>query len=250
MHVAKSYNEDRYGSKFGKQLQVLEAKAFTDLLPDTGSILDIGTGTGKLLIPLQKRDRHIIGVDASYEMLSILKGICRSLWILPRICICDAHNLSFSDNTFSCVVSSRVLMHLGDWEKALTEFSRVSNNTVIVDFPPKSNFVFIVPLVRTLMNLMGRRKPLYQPIPIRRLTNQFKKLGFQVVYIKKQYFFPIWIHRFLNNPVSSQKIEKIPSAIGLTKLFGAPVILMAKKCLRGTRPDTAKLHSVEQGCIN
>ncbi len=237
MHVAKFYNEDRYGSKFGKQLQVLEAEAFTDLLPDTGSILDIGTGTGKLLIPIQKRERRIIGVDTSHEMLSILKDNCRSLGILPRISVCDAHNLSFKDNTFECVVSSRVLMHLADWQIALTEFCRVSKNTLIIDFPPTSNFVVIAPHIQYLLNFIRKPQPVYKPLSITRVAKHIKNLGFQSVFIKRQFFFPIFLHRFLDNPILSQKIEKLATTIGLTKLFGAPVMLMANKIPEHIHPN-------------
>jgi ubiquinone/menaquinone biosynthesis C-methylase UbiE len=94
-----------------------------------GSILDIGTGPGHLLIAIQKvlPDAKLVGVDISSAMvalaLSNLKKYRQDNQIEVRVA--DANCLPFEDQTFHCVVSTGSLHHWKDPLQAFSEAHRV-----------------------------------------------------------------------------------------------------------------------------
>lgn len=52
----------------------LTAEALTTLLPPSGGrVLELGVGTGRIAIPLARRLGHVVGVDVSPEMLTVLR---------------------------------------------------------------------------------------------------------------------------------------------------------------------------------
>jgi ubiquinone/menaquinone biosynthesis C-methylase UbiE len=81
-------------------------------------ILDVGCGNAK---------RGSIGVDTrKTEAIDV---------------VADAHYLPFKNGSFWLVVSSHVLEHLGDPEKALLEWLRVARNRVVVTLPWRNGFL-------------------------------------------------------------------------------------------------------------
>ena len=66
--VAERFNKANYG-KIGKVF-----KSFCDSLPDRGSILDVGCGTGKPFAALlAERNFEVVGIDVSSRMVEIAR---------------------------------------------------------------------------------------------------------------------------------------------------------------------------------
>ena len=109
----------------------LPAAAVEDALldvigPDPGLLLDIGTGTGRLLELLAPRVSGALGVDASRAMLAL----ARSRLAKPELSHCavrqaDMYRLALSDATFDTVVLQMVLHYAEDPAAALAEAARV-----------------------------------------------------------------------------------------------------------------------------
>ena len=102
--------------------------ALLDLLPsgDLGRVLDIGTGTGRLLEVLAPRMAFGLGVDASRTML----GLARARLGRPDLAHClvrqaDMYRLPLADAAFDGVVMQMVLHHAEDPQAALAEAARV-----------------------------------------------------------------------------------------------------------------------------
>ncbi len=93
------------------------------------SILDIGTGPGRLLMALQKLlpEARLVGVDISSAMVAQAR---RNLEKGRRdtrveVKVADVNALPFDDETFHCVVSTGSLHHWKDSNQALSEAYRV-----------------------------------------------------------------------------------------------------------------------------
>lgn len=72
---AEQYDEDRFGSAFGRHLRDQEVDTFLSMLEgDHVRVLDVGAGTGKLSLPLLQQFRQVISLDSS----------CRKLLVAPR----------------------------------------------------------------------------------------------------------------------------------------------------------------------
>ncbi len=84
-------------------------------------VLEVGVGTGRVSLPLQKAGLNVVGVDVSRAMLRVgaQKG-------LANIFLADAAHLPFADASFRLAMSHHVLHLLPDWRAAVSELARVS----------------------------------------------------------------------------------------------------------------------------
>jgi ubiquinone/menaquinone biosynthesis C-methylase UbiE len=91
-----------------------------------GRLLDIGTGTGRVLELLAPRVRQALGVDASKAMLAL----ARARLSAPGLAHCavrlaDMYRLPLADRSFDTVVLQMVLHHAEDPTGAVREATRV-----------------------------------------------------------------------------------------------------------------------------
>ena len=108
--------------------------------------LDIGSGLGTDAFDLAERvgpSGHITGVDFSEYLVAeaIRRAAGRNLSVSFEVG--DAQNLRFPDETFDAVRTERMLMHVPDAEKALSEMARVlrrGGRMAVVDFDWESQF--------------------------------------------------------------------------------------------------------------
>lgn len=105
-------------------------EALLSLIPHgpAGRLLDIGTGTGRVLELLAPRVRQALGVDASKAMLAL----ARARLSAPGFAHCgvrlaDMYRLPLADRSFDIVVLQMVLHHAEDPEGAVREATRVLN---------------------------------------------------------------------------------------------------------------------------
>jgi demethylmenaquinone methyltransferase / 2-methoxy-6-polyprenyl-1,4-benzoquinol methylase len=97
-------------------------------------VLDLATGSGDLALAIQRRlpETKIIAADFSPEMLEIArsKGLANTV-------VADALQLPFENASFDCVTVAFGLRNMADWDRALTEMSRVlrdRGHVLILDF--------------------------------------------------------------------------------------------------------------------
>ncbi|MFQ5884581.1 MAG: class I SAM-dependent methyltransferase [Thermoplasmata archaeon] len=116
--VADIYEETRAIPEpfFTKALDAMES-----YLDKQERILDIGVGTGRFALPLQKRGFDVVGVDISEKMLSIVvsKG-------LRSVIFGDAWCVPFKDKAFHSTLSVHLLHLVPDWLEILQEVIRVT----------------------------------------------------------------------------------------------------------------------------
>ncbi|MGH7799260.1 MAG: class I SAM-dependent methyltransferase [Thermodesulfobacteriota bacterium] len=222
------YEEDRYGGSFGRYLRDIEVKNFSSFIEATHNrVLDVGAGTGKLCIPLSSQSREVIALDLSKEMIRISKMNADIEDVRIMTVVCDAEQLCFDDKTFDCVVSSRLLMHLTDWRNGISEMCRVSKFLLIIEFPPFSSFAVIDSFFKKLEKFFISSTQTYKTFLIKSVIEELKRNQFEVVTVNRQFFLPIIVHRWFNNPWLSKRIENLCKMTGLIRLMGAPVTVKA-----------------------
>jgi ArsR family transcriptional regulator len=103
-------------------------------------LLDIGTGTGRMLEILGPRVEHALGIDQSREMLAVARvnleraGLSNSIVRLG-----DMYQLPLGDGSFDAVVVHQVLHYADRPAAAIAEAARVlrpGGRLVVVDFAP------------------------------------------------------------------------------------------------------------------
>ena len=228
-YYASEYDQDRFGGLFGKYLHDCEVETFLSMVNgSSGRILDVGAGTGKLSLSLMRRSHNVTSLDSSGEMLQAAKAKAESEGMNLKFVICDAHKLCFKENAFTCVVSSRVLMHLTDWKGGLSEFCRVAK-CVMIDFPPLISFSGLHSIFRRGKSILNLVSQPYNAYLVSAIIQEFQKHNFDIVAIKRDYFLPIAFHRWLGHPRFSLLLEKMCKCIGLVRLLGSPVTVKAVK---------------------
>ena len=90
-------------------------------------VLDIGCGTGRLLLRGVKEATEVVGVDLSEGMIAKANEIYREEGFAHKgvFCVGDAYDLPFQDSEFDLALSTCVLFLLPDPEKGMTEMVRV-----------------------------------------------------------------------------------------------------------------------------
>lgn len=234
---AEDYDSDRFGGPFGRYLHDREVEAFDALIEARdGWILDAGAGTGKLSLTLARKLSRVVSVDSSAEMLAIARRKAQREALALKAVVCDVHQLCFPDKAFDCVICSRVLMHVADWEQAVSELCRVSRAGVVLDFPPSLSFAGLHGPLRRLGTRFANQARGYRVFRIGKVIHELERHGFEVVVVRKGFFLPIALHRWLDRPAVSLAVERLLAGLGLRTLFGAPVLLKASR----TDHDTAR----------
>jgi len=103
-------------------------------------VLEIGCGTGLILRKIQKVVRLGIGVDLSSEMLKI--AYSKDLEVMQG----DVVSLPFRDETFDVTFSFKVLSHVPEIRRAISEISRVTKKggVLILEFYNPLSFKFLI----------------------------------------------------------------------------------------------------------
>ncbi len=116
--------------------------ALLDLVGDTpfDSMLDLGTGTGRLLQLFSHLYRRGMGIDASRDMLTVARAnIDEAHLSHASVRHADILNLPLERGTFDLVTIHQVLHYLGNPEDAIAQAARMlspGGRIVVVDFAP------------------------------------------------------------------------------------------------------------------
>jgi ArsR family transcriptional regulator len=116
--------------------------ALLRMLPPDGicDLLDLGTGTGRMLELYGPRVERAIGVDLSREMLAVARANLEKAGLGDcSVRQADLFGLPFADAEFDAVVVHQVLHYLDEPDRALREAARVlrpGGRIAVVDFAP------------------------------------------------------------------------------------------------------------------
>lgn len=102
------------------------------------TIVDLGTGTGRMLELLNGRARHLWGIDQSRDMLAIARAKLEASKN-TQLRQGDIYALPFADGTADLISIHQVLHFLDDPQRALLEARRIlkpGGKMIVVDFAP------------------------------------------------------------------------------------------------------------------
>lgn len=128
-----------------RSLHVPEAeveRALLDLLGGRsfGELLDIGTGTGRMLELFAGRIRHGVGIDLNREMLAVARANLERCQLRNcQVRLGDMYHLPFPPKTFDAVTVHQVLHFAEEPAAAISEAARVlkpEGALAVVDFLP------------------------------------------------------------------------------------------------------------------
>lgn len=186
------------------------------------SVLDVGGGHGQLAGPLCRRGFPVTVLGSDESCRRRIDGLVESG--ACRFVTGNVLELPFPDQSFDVVMSFRLLPHCEAWPTLIRELSRVARRSVIVDYPTSQGLNAIAPA------LFGAKKKLegntreWRMFRHAEVDDAFSGSGFALKRRAPQFFLPMVLHRALRCRGLSAGMEAICRGLGLTGLWGSPVI--------------------------
>ena len=157
------------------------AKMLFERVPKNSSVLDIGCGTGDMLLIMNKISPKALltGIDFSPNMLKIAKKRCHKI---PGLSLkkCNACQLPFPDESFSAATISFALRNTADYSAVVTQAFRILKKggvfVCIDSFVPQNRLIY--PFYRLYFSLIvpylgGGKRKLKQYKWLNRSTQKF-----------------------------------------------------------------------------
>ena len=218
-----------YASRFhgdtGAWFLKVQEDAVCDVISEDRSIsiLDVGGGHIQIAAPLAERGYRVTVQGSAAE--------CRHrMDANPHTRGCDfimspVAKLPVADRSYHTVLSFRLLAHYEDWPILVRELCRVADVAIIVDFPCVSALNFFGPLLFKFKKRIEKNTRHWQSFRQEDIINAFENHGFRKESVFKEFFLPMVFYRMLRSRAVTVALERIFRSIGLTRLFGSPVIV-------------------------
>ena len=187
------------------------------------AILDVGGGHGQLAVPLARAGHPVtvLGSDVSCRarvQAEVDAGRCRFL-------VGNVIDLPFEDHAFDTVICFRLVTHCGQWPRLIGELCRVARRAVIVDYPTSQSMNVIAPALFGAKKKVEKNTRTWTLFRHRQIRDAFAACGYTRHAAKKQFFLPMALHRILKSRALSAGLEGLCRGLGLTALWGSPVIV-------------------------
>lgn len=231
--TARTFDDRRFGGPIGELIAGEQARVLASFIGriDGRTILDVGTGTGRAALLFAHGGAKVTGIDASEEMLAVARQRAADESVNIRFIRGDAHALEFGDRAFDAVVSLRVVMHSPKWRSVVSEICRVADRLVVLDYPSRWSFAAVQSAFRRVLSALGVRTEPYRVFSDHEVADALTVAGFRVRSVHRQFVLPIAFHKFLGSRRLTLAIEALLDRIGLLRIFGSPVTLVAERCV-------------------
>jgi len=219
----------RFAGRAGEYLLRVQSqsieRAIADMRP--GTVLDVGGAHGQLVELFTARGWKVTvaGSDAQCERnLRDLHGKRDCEFVHANLL-----ELPFDAGSFDLVISVRLISHVAAWQALLRELCRVARRTVVIDYPSVKGLNALTPLMFGMKKAMEGNTRTYTSFSRAELASVFASASFEVTREIKQFFLPMVIHRAGHAMPPLRWAEACARGVGLTALWGSPVILRADR---------------------
>ena len=229
--VAEGFDALRFSGPIGRLL-LEEQRAILSqaLAPLSGRVIaDVGSGTGRAALGLAAGGASLVALDASPEMLHVARSRAADARLAIRFGLADAHALPLRDRSVDAAVCLRVLMHAIDWRQCVAELCRVSRWRVVTDYPAAMSLSAFESLARGLWKKTGRPVEAYRVLAESDVARTFAAHGFHIVQVRRQFVLPTRFHKTVNRAGFTRAVEGALASVGLLRLFGSPVTIVAER---------------------
>lgn len=180
--------------------QLRRFKACAAMLPETGTLLDIGTGNGAFLRYLEDNNTSLELLGLERSTTARQSALCRA-----KICPGNAEALLFDDRSFDIITALEVIEHLpfGVYEKALDEMQRVAAKAIVISVPYREPLLQVkCPYCGCRFNPSYHMRRFDKKHQMQKLLPAFKLKRLETVCVPEAIVMPIrrWMLRLLARP--------------------------------------------------
>jgi hypothetical protein len=112
---------------------------------------------------------------------------------------------------------------------------RVAARAVVFDYPDKRSANIFYDLLFELKKNMEGNTRTYTLFTRNRIAAELRAAGFSAPIFRPEFFMPMVIHRKMKSPKLSAFLEACFRGIGLTHLFGSPIIVRSDAVAPGSK---------------
>ncbi|MEL7034574.1 MAG: class I SAM-dependent methyltransferase [Cyanobacteria bacterium J06592_8] len=224
IETASSSYASRFSGAVGTWMLNIQTEATLAMLQPypQATILDVGGGHGQLTAPLIAHQYQLTVLGSSKVCQERIQP-----WVNSNRCtfqVGNVLNLPYPDHAFDVVVSYRFLAHVNQWQKFLSELTRVAKKAIIIDYPTVHSVNAIAPYLFSFKKRFEGNTRQFTCYQEAELHNFLNTLGLQLADRYPQFFFPMVFHRILKSPNLSSTLEQSMRSLKLTHFYGSPVI--------------------------
>jgi SAM-dependent methyltransferase len=226
-------SSDAYAARFagpaGEWLLSRQTYLLKNFLSDYpgATVLDIGGGHAQAVDALWQTGARIT-VRGSDEICAKRLQPWLDKQLIEFHCG-DLLQLPYPDHSFDVVLSLRLVPHCEEWRRLIGEMCRVSKAVVILDYPCLESFNFFSALFFRRKKQMEGNTREWINFRHQEIRSAFEAAGWGALSVRKQFFWPMVIHRSLQSPRASAALEAGAVFLGLRQLLGSPVLIKACK---------------------
>jgi SAM-dependent methyltransferase len=198
------------------------------------TILEVGGGHAQLTGNLLDHDYQVTVTGSDPRCALRVKPFFQ-----PGRCsfqVADLLNLPYPDRSFDTVIALRLMAHIHDWPRFLSELTRVARHAVILDYPSLVSINRVERLLFGLKKALEKNTRPYTCYTTKIIGDACQPLGYSPDGRQRQFFWPMVIHRTLKMPKLSAAMESLSRAIGLTQTLGSPVVLKLSRTDQAHHP--------------
>lgn len=207
--MASRFSPDEYDAWYetplGSLCDRLEKETIFEVFKPKGFILDIGCGTGNYTIELYSlspgerdvpapegfnRGVRVIGIDASFDMVSFAKNKIVSKGFKPLFVVANAEDMPFKSNIFDAALSVTALCFIKEPERVIKEAHMVLKPEGVFALGELNKFSYWT-FLRRLKGLF--KESVYKKarfFSIKTLTDMLNKTGFKDLQGSSCLYFP------------------------------------------------------------
>ncbi|MCC5843627.1 MAG: class I SAM-dependent methyltransferase [Verrucomicrobia bacterium] len=202
-------------------VQTDRLKASLQDLPPGGTALDVGGGHAQTAPVLVAHGFSTTVTGSAPSCRERLPGT------IP-FQLANHLDLPYENRSIDVVISFRLMPHCERWPELVKELCRVADKRVIVDYPAKQSVNFLADTLFGLKKNVEKNTRTFTLFSHHEVREAFEAEGFKLKR-HPQFFWPMVLHRMLKRPGLSRALESVPRVLGLTALFGSPVVLEARR---------------------
>jgi len=185
-------------------------------------VLDAGGGHGQN-IDVVLKGGHSLTILGSNENCSQLLPDAVSGEL--KFVVGSLNSMPFDDAEFDLVLSYRIMAHISDWRAYLRELARVSRYNVAIDYPTYRSFNFLSVLLYGFKKNIEKNTREFRLFSEKELRPALQSSGLKPSKRYPQFFFPMALHRAIQNVLIVRMLEGLASSLLLRRFLGSPVIV-------------------------
>ena len=227
IETASDAYAQRFAGAAGRYMLAEQDAAVRAVLADWngGSVLDVGGGHGQLTPVLRSIARDVLVFGSDDRSLERVRRDFPDCATASG----DLLDLPFESRSFDVVVAVRLLPHVRNWTRLLSELCRVARSAVVVDYPRPTGFNRLTPLLFPLKKRLEGNTRHYRNFRDAELDEVLRVCGFEPRARRAQFLLPMVVHRRANGIAPLRGLEHAARLVRLTHALGSPVVLRADR---------------------